>query len=799
MPNDYQPETLEASVQKTWEKAALFHAALSSSKPRFYCLSMMPYPSGELHMGHVRNYVIGDVIARYERMRGKNVMQPMAWDAFGLPAENAAIARKLAPNQWTRNNIDAMRSQLKTLGLSYDWSREITTCDPSYYRWEQWLFVQLIKKGLAYKKKSWVNWDPVDQTVLANEQVVDGKGWRSGAPIERREIAQWFLKITDYADALLNDLETLDWPPSVIQMQRNWIGKSTGVEITFAVEDEKVSIFTTRPDTLMGVTYLGLATEHPLVKKAALKNPALKKFLDTCKQMKVAEADVETQEKCGINTGLFATHPITQEKLPVWATNFVLMDYGSGAVMAVPAHDARDHAFAIKYALPIKPVIEPLTGDWDFQKAAMTDDGKLIHSGQFDGLIGENAVKVIQDFLVKEKMGKMCVHFRLRDWGIWGTPIPVVHCDKCGDVPVDESDLPVLLPTHLIPDGKGSPLANDKDFYETTCPTCHGAAKRETDTMDTFMESSWYYARIASYDCDTAILDARANDWAPVDQYVGGIEHAVLHLLYARFMHKVLRDLGFLKSNEPFKRLLTQGMVIKDGTKMSKSKGNVVAPAPFIQKYGADTVRLFMMFASPPEQNLEWSDAGVEGAYRFLKKLWRFADSNSAILSDKNSVKVSNDKNYGEIQKILQQANQDMERQQFNTVVSACMKLFNVLQTLPNDSALLPTGFKILLQLLAPIAPHMADYWWGKINQGASIVTTHWPAVDAAALDIDQYELIIQINGKLRGKISVSSDENEAAIKEKVLLLAEIQKHIQGKKVQRIIVVPKRLINIVVS
>lgn len=807
MYTDYNPAEIESTLQQEWKKNAAFAAKEEDGREKFYCLSMLPYPSGELHMGHTRNYTIGDVIARYQRMKGKNVLQPMGWDAFGLPAENAAISRQLAPNVWTRNNIEKMRAQLQQLGLAIDWSREITTCDPSYYRWEQWLFIQLFKKGLAYKKKSWVNWDPVDQTVLANEQVVDGKGWRSGAPVQRREISQWFLKITDYAEELLTRLDELtQWPQQVVHMQRNWIGKSEGVEIDFAVDESHVTIFTTRPDTLMGVTYLSIAIEHPLAAQAAEKNHALKTFIENNKKTSVAEADIATLEKCGCDTGLFAIHPITQKKIPIWATNFVLMEYGSGAVMAVPAHDERDYEFAKKYQLKIQPVIKaPET--WDFNAAAYTDYGTLIHSEKFNGLQGQEAIATINNYLIEKKIGKKRVHYRLRDWGIsrqryWGTPIPMVHCEYCGDVPANENELPVILPDNLMPAGAGSPLASCAEFYNTTCPACGKKAKRETDTMDTFMESSWYYARYCSFNQHNAILDERVNYWMSVDQYVGGIEHAVLHLLYARFMHKILRDIGVLHSNEPFKKLLTQGMVLKDGAKMSKSKGNIVAPEYIIEKYGADTARLFMMFAAPPDLSLEWSDAGVEGAYRFLKKVWKLA-SHIKIKTETHIdfSKTALQKQYHDMQLILQQATQDMERQQFNTVVSACMKLLNLLQEIDTTSELnmqfVCEGTGILLRILAPIVPHIADHLWRTLALGHDIMKANWPIVNNDALKISQFEMVIQVNGKLRGKMNVSAEQNEASIKSQALAESSIQPFIQNKAIQRVIVIPKKLINIV--
>lgn len=810
--HEYHPESIESAAQAEWEKTAVFTATESSddTREKYYCLSMLPYPSGELHMGHTRNYTIGDVISRYQRMQGKNVMQPMGWDAFGLPAENAAIQRQLAPSIWTRNNIEKMRAQLKQLGLAIDWSREIATCDVEYYRWEQWLFIQLVKKGLAYKKKSLVNWDPVDQTVLANEQVIDGKGWRSNAPVERREIAQWFLKITDYAEDLLTSLDELTgWPEQVVQMQRNWIGKSQGTTIHFSVENAKkpLTVYTTRADTLMGVTYLAIAIEHPLAKEAAENNPLLKQFLADNKKSGVSEADIATQEKSGMDTGLYAIHPITQKKIPIWVTNFVLMDYGSGAVMSVPAHDERDHEFAQKYHLPMQPVITA-PDQWDFQKAAYTEYGVLMQSDQFDHLQGRDAISAIQQYLITNNIGEITTNYRLRDWGIsrqryWGTPIPMVHCDACGDVPVKESDLPIRLPEDLIPTGAGSPLATCEAFYQTTCPDCGKPAKRETDTMDTFMESSWYYARYCSHNQHTKMLDDRANYWTPVDQYIGGIEHAVLHLLYARFMHKVLRDLAILQSNEPFKKLLTQGMVLKDGAKMSKSKGNVVAPEPLIKSYGADTVRLFMMFAAPPEQSLEWSDAGVEGAFRFLKKLWKFATGlqkvSHADIAFENTTLQSV---YRDMQHIVQQANQDMERQQFNTVVSACMKLLNLLQTVTPenevDHQFLSHGCSVLLRLLSPIVPHMTHHLWKSLGFGDTILEAAWPAVNLNALQNSQIEMMIQVNGKLRGKIAVSPDEEEAVIKKLALDSDAAQRSIEGNVVKRVIVVKNRLVNIVI-
>ena len=631
MDEHYNPQTLEKAAQEQWLANSSFAVKQDDAREKFYCLAMFPYPSGQLHMGHVRNYTIADVIARYQRMQGKNVLQPMGWDAFGLPAENAAIKNNVPPAQWTAQNIDYMRRQLQRLGFAYDWDRELATCDPDYYRWEQWFFTRLFEKGLVYKKMATVNWDPVDQTVLANEQVIDGRGWRSGALVERREIPQWFIKITDYADQLLDDLDQLDqWPEQVLTMQRNWIGRSEGVDLDFTLTDgTPLSVYTTRPDTLMGVTYLAIALQHPMARTAAKGNPELAAFIESQSNIKVAEADMATMEKVGMATGLKATHPLTGEELPIWAANFVLMTYGSGAVMSVPGHDQRDWEFATRYGLPITQVVAPTHDQTcDLSVAAFTEKGVLINSGELDGLDFQQAFSTIADRLQAEGKGKRSVNFRLRDWGVsrqryWGAPIPIINCDSCGAVAVPAEDLPVVLPTDIKFVGEGSPLKQMPEFYETRCPSCGKDATRETDTFDTFMESSWYYARYACANNDQTMLDAEANYWAPVDQYVGGIEHAILHLLYSRFFHKLMRDEGLVSTDEPFIRLLTQGMVLKDGVKMSKSKGNTVDPQSLIDRYGADTVRLFSMFAAPPEQSLEWSDSGVEGANRFLKRLWK--------------------------------------------------------------------------------------------------------------------------------------------------------------------------------
>lgn len=632
MEEQYNPQMIEENAQRYWQEKNCFNVIEDVNKEKFYCLSMFPYPSGSLHMGHVRNYTIGDVITRYNTMLGKNVLQPMGWDAFGLPAENAAIKNNIPPAVWTRQNIKHIREQMMRIGFAYDWSREITTCDPDYYRFEQWFFLRLFKKGLVYKKNAEVNWDPVDQTVLANEQVVNGRGWRSGALVERREIPQWFLKITAYAEELLKDLDLLEhWPQQVKTMQRNWIGRSEGVDIKFNIpKHDALTIFTTRPDTLYGVTYIAIAPQHTLAKQLAAHNAELKEFIESCRNIKLAEADIATMEKRGMPLGLSAIHPLTGVAIPIWIANFVLMEYGSGALMAVPAHDQRDFEFATKFNLPIKQVIKPPEGKvCDLNQGAYTEPGVLIASAEFTGFTSEQASNAIASHLEALELGERKVNFRLRDWGVsrqryWGTPIPIINCANCGAVPVPENDLPVILPEDVQFTGVNSPLKTMPEFYQTTCPKCGEPAERETDTFDTFMESSWYYARFACKKQNKVMLDGRANYWLPVDQYIGGIEHAVLHLLYARFFHKLMRDEGLLNSDEPFIRLLSQGMVLNNGAKMSKSKGNVVDPQTLIERYGADTVRLFTMFAAPPEQSLEWSDSGVEGAHRFLKRLWAF-------------------------------------------------------------------------------------------------------------------------------------------------------------------------------
>jgi leucyl-tRNA synthetase len=827
MEEQYNPQAIEAHAQQYWEDKNCFQVVEDLNKEKFYCLTMFPYPSGRLHMGHVRVYTLGDVIARYQYMLGKNVMQPMGWDAFGLPAENAAIKNNILPAKWTRQNIEHMRKQMQQMGLGYDWSREVTTCDPDYYRWEQWFFLRLYKKGLVYKKNAEVNWDPVDQTVLANEQVVNGRGWRSGALVERKEIPQWFLKITAYAEELLTDLDKLEqWPHQVKTMQRNWIGRSLGLEIRFDVKDhEALTIFTTRPDTLFGVTYVAVAPQHPLTKKLAETNPDLQSFIESCRNIKMAEADVATMEKRGMPLGIHAIHPLTGQAIPIWVANFVLMEYGSGALMAVPAHDQRDFEFAINYHLPIKEVIKPSDGSLaDITRKAMTEPGELVDSEAFTGLSSSQAFDAIAEHLESQGIGQRKVHYRLRDWSVarqryWGAPIPIIHCPQCGDVPVPDKDLPVILPEDVHFSGVSSPLKSTPSFYETTCPTCQGAATRETDTFDTFMESSWYYARFACKKQSKAMLDGRVNYWVPVDQYVGGIEHAVLHLLYARFFHKLMRDEGLLNSDEPFTRLLSQGMVLNKGAKMSKSKGNVVDPQMLIERYGADTARLFMMFAAPPEQNLEWSDSGIEGAQRFLKRLWSFCYENKARVQKQNRLPKTSFQNatnwdmadtgqldvLRQLYDILDQAKFDYERQQYNTVVSGCMKILNLLAKLPKpengcediEDIIIHKGLSILLRLLAPITPHITHQLWLDLHYEGIILEASWPKSSPIVFKQDTIELVVQVNGKLRSKIRVPESAGADVIENKLKEDAKVQQALQGQVIKKIITVPGKLVNVV--
>ena len=821
MDERYIPHEIEEQAQNYWNKKQSFNVSEDLNKEKFYCLSMFPYPSGSLHMGHVRNYTLGDVISRYQRALGKNVLQPIGWDAFGLPAENAAIKHGIHPAEWTKQNIASMRTQLLRLGNAYDWRREITTCDPCYYRWEQWFFIKLYEKGLVYKKNSVVNWDPIDQTVLANEQVVDGRGWRSGALVERKEISQWFIKITAYADELLRDLDTLEhWPDQVKQMQRNWIGRSEGAQIYFKVNDytKRLKIYTTRPDTLMGATYLAVAPDHPLAKLAAADNPAVHDFIASCNEGRIAEAELATMEKRGIDTGFKAIHPITNEILPVWIANFVLMQYGSGAVMSVPAHDQRDWEFAHKYDLPIKQVIQSI--DHDYASSAYTGDGVLINSVEFNGLESEKAKVVITEHLESQNNGKATVNYRLRDWGVsrqrsWGTPIPMIICDECGIVPVPEQDLPVQLPDNIEFTGHGSPLAQCNEFIHVVCPKCGQDAMRESDTFDTFIESSWYYARFACKGQTSVMLDDRAKYWTPVDQYIGGIEHAVMHLLYARFFHKLMRDEGLLNSDEPFKALLSQGMVLKGGQKMSKSVGNTVNPDQLIDIYGADTARLFVMFAAPPEQSLEWSDSGVEGSHRFLKRLWNFAYKNQAVFIEINEAVVDGNvmvqwqqsdsrlkKSRLVVHQIVQQATHDYERQQFNTVVSGCMKLLNelVAYELQNedDKYFLHSGISFLLRLLAPITPHICHALWQQLGFEKAIIDASWPKFDKSALKTEEVDFVVQINGKLKAKFTANADSTSDELIE--LAKQQVANLLQDKVLKKSIVVAHRqLINLVVG
>jgi len=817
MDQEYQPGKIEAAVQAKWEKTQAFNVSEDTTKEKFYCLSMFPYPSGKLHMGHVRNYTIGDVISRYQRMQGKNVLQPMGWDAFGLPAEGAAIKNNVAPAKWTYENIDYMRGQLQRLGFAYDWDREIATCNPKYYRWEQWFFTKLYEKGLVYKKTAMVNWDPVDQTVLANEQVIDGKGWRSGATVERREIPQWFLKITDYADELLEDLEKLEgWPDAVKTMQANWIGRSEGVEVEFQVEgtDETLTIYTTRPDTIMGVSYLAVAAEHPLALAVAEEDAQVRAFVEECKSGSTSEVAMETMEKKGMPLNINLIHPVSKETIPLWTANFVLMGYGTGAVMAVPAHDQRDWEFAQQYDIPLKAVVFPTDGsEVNLSHAAFVEKGVLKNSGQFDGLTSADAFDAIADFLEKQNYGKRKINYRLRDWGIsrqryWGCPIPIINTQDGKALGVPENDLPVVLPEDIEFEGISSPIKSMPEFINAQSPDGTGDATRETDTFDTFFESSWYFARYCCPDNEDSMLDERANYWLPVEQYIGGIEHAILHLLYARFFHKLMRDLGLVKTDEPFSNLLTQGMVLKDGSKMSKSKGNTVDPQELIDQYGADTVRLFMMFASPPEQSLEWSDSGVEGAYRFLKRLWKLANEHinngkQAIL-DSAGLTAEQKEVRRRIHLTIDKVNDDIGRRYtFNTAIAAVMEMINALSRMTletdNDHAIMREGVETAVLLLSPIVPHITDELWLALGHTEALIDAPWPQTDQGALEQDEIELVVQVNGKLRGRISISKDADQATIEETAKNDENVAKNLDGKTIRKVIVVPNRLVNIVVA
>ena len=852
MQDAYDPAAVEREAQAFWKSRDSFRSIEDRAKQKFYCLSMFPYPSGKLHMGHVRNYTIGDVLTRYYRMRGYNVLQPMGWDAFGLPAENAAMANRVPPAKWTYSNIATMKGQLQSLGFALDWSRELATCKPDYYRWNQWLFTRLFRKGLAYKKTGVVNWDPVDQTVLANEQVIEGRGWRTGALVEKREIPMYFLRITAYAEELLSALDHLPgWPEQVKLMQKNWIGKSDGVRVGFPYELEKEKhvlwVFTTRADTLMGATFCAVAAEHPIAAFASQRNPEVKAFVEECKRGPAREAELAQIEKKGVPTGLHVLHPLTNEKIPVWVANYVLMGYGEGALMAVPAHDERDMEFALKYKLPIKPVIRHPLGDsvpapW---KPEYAEYGTCINSGKYDGLDFQAATDAIAADLKSKDLGEKQTQWRLRDWGIsrqryWGCPVPIIHCPSCGDVPVPEEQLPVVLPENLVPDGTGNPLAKMPAFFETKCPGCGRPAKRETDTMDTFVDSSWYFARFACPGQDRAMVDERASYWMPVDQYIGGIEHAILHLLYSRFFQRVMRDETGLMPDvaEPFTNLLTQGMVLaesyytdasgrrewvnpadvsvekdskgkivsarrsKDGVAvlydgvgtMSKSKNNGVDPQALIDQYGADTARFYTMFAAPPTNTLEWSDESVEGSYRFLKKVWDFAFRFS---NAKRSANLDRQIRY-QIHLELKKANDDIERQKFNTVASACMKILNALEDLADWDATTEEGLSILLRVLSPIAPHITHHLWRELKFGEDIMKAPWPEPAADALEQDEVELVVQVNGKLRGSIRVPKAADRAAIEELARANPNVQRFVAGQNVKKVVVVPGRLVNLVV-
>jgi leucyl-tRNA synthetase len=819
MQEHYDPQRLEREAQAFWQEHASFVARDDFSREKFYCLSMFPYPSGKLHMGHVRNYTISDVIARYQRMLGKNVLHPMGWDAFGLPAENAAIANRTAPATWTYANIADMRRQLQALGFSFDWSREIATCRPEYYRWEQWFFTRLYEKGLVYKKMSTVNWDPVDQTVLANEQVIDGRGWRSGAPIERRDIPQWFIRITAYAEELLADLDKLEhWPEQVRTMQRNWIGKSRGVNLRFGLQtpvagQNALEVYTTRPDTLMGATYLSLAATHPVSLALAENNPELAAFIEECRHGSVAEADLAQQEKRGMDTGLTAIHPLTGDAVPVWVANYVLMDYGSGAIMAVPAHDQRDWEFARRYDLPLRVVVSDADGQApDISEESYTGHGRLINSGDYDGLDFEAAFDAIGAALAERGAGEVTTQYRLRDWGVsrqryWGAPIPMLNLPEGGEIPIPADRLPALLPEDVVMDGVSSPLKADPEWRQFELDGRQ--LERETDTFDTFMESSWYYARFTCPDYEDGMLDSeRANYWLPVDQYVGGIEHAILHLLYARFFHKLMRDEGLVTSDEPFTRLLTQGMVLKDGAKMSKSKGNTVDPQALIDAYGADTVRLFSMFAAPPEQSLEWSDSAVEGAHRFLKRLWRFVaehvEQGPAPSLDTDALDAAQRDLRRKTHETIAKVSDDYGRRlTFNTAIAAIMELCNDIGRLEGDApasrSVMDEALNAVVLMLCPIVPHLCHHLWQRLGHDGDVMVAPWPQVDDSALARDSIEMVVQVNGKVRAKMTVPADIDREAAEESALAQPNAQRFLEGKTVRKVIVVPGKLVNIVVG
>ena len=818
MQQEYNAKLIEKEAQDYWKKNNSFVVTEDPTKEKYYCLSMLPYPSGRLHMGHVRNYSIGDVISRHQKMLGKNVMQPIGWDAFGLPAENAAIKNEVPPAGWTYENIGHMKKQLIELGFGYDWTRELATCHPEYYKWEQWFFIKLFKKGLVYKKKAIVNWDPVDQTVLANEQVVEGCGWRSGAPVEKKEISQWYMKITDYADELLADIQKLDgWPDAVRIMQTNWIGKSVGLDINFKIdESSSLMVYTTRPDTLFGVTYLAIAAEHPIAIEAGKNDQKIQTFLEECKKMETAEASIETMEKKGVDSGVKCLHPLTGKEVSIWIANFVLMGYGTGAVMSVPAHDQRDYEFAKKYNIPKLDVISDIDGYVDTTNEAYVEKGVLINSGEFTGLGFDEAFEAISKKLSSLSLGEEKTNYRLRDWGVsrqryWGCPIPIINCPKCGDVPENLDKLPVRLPENVAIDGAGSPLKKLPKFVNTECPKCSSKAQRETDTFDTFFESSWYFARYTCVDQKEAILDERANYWLPVDQYIGGIEHAILHLLYSRFFTKLLRDEGIVKAGEPFANLLTQGMVLKDGAKMSKSKGNTVDPQEMISKYGADTARLFILFAAPPTQDLEWSDSGIEGAHRFINKFFRlvtgFIDSKIGIKIFEIDPSNLNEEQSSVRQKThlaLQKVGDDFgRRHSFNTAIATMMELNNSISRFKDTSeqgmAIKQEAIEIMVKCLSPVIPHVCHHLWLLLGREGAVVNSNWPEVDESALVQENVQIIAQVNGKLRAKIMAPLDSKNQVIEEIALCDEKIKKFTMNKQILKVIVVPNKLINIVVK
>jgi leucyl-tRNA synthetase len=861
MQERYEPAVVEPEARAYWDEHRTFAVTEDPGREKYYCLCMFPYPSGRLHMGHVRNYTIGDVLSRYMRMQGYNVLQPMGWDAFGLPAENAAMAHGVPPAKWTFDNIEYMKRQLKALGFGIDWDREVATCRPDYYRWNQWLFLRMLEKGIAYRTTGVVNWDPVDQTVLANEQVIDGRGWRTGAIVEKREIPMYYLRITEYAEDLLGALDSLPgWPERVRLMQENWIGRSEGLEIEFEIEgaDDRLRIYTTRPDTLFGVTYMAVAAEHPLAQRAAAGSPDLQAFLAECQRTGVTEAALETMEKRGMPLGIHAIHPFTGDRVPVWVANFVLMGYGTGAVMAVPAHDQRDWEFARRYGLRIHQVIQPADGSLaDMDAGAFLEHGRLINSGQFDGLDFDEAFDAFAKVVEAQGRGKRRVNYRLRDWGIsrqryWGCPIPLIHCADCGVVPVPDEQLPVVLPEGLVPDGSGNPLAKSAAFLACTCPKCGKAARRETDTMDTFVDSSWYFFRYASAGNDRAMVDERARYWMPVDQYIGGIEHAILHLLYSRFWTRVMRDLGLTEVDEPFTNLLTQGMVLNEvffrkpasgrityynpadvdvrvdekgarigavlradgepvesggiGT-MSKSKGNGVDPQALVEQYGADTARLFMMFAAPPEQTLEWSDEGVEGSFRFMKRLWKAVHQHVAAgpapQLDRDALDGTQRALRRQVHETLAKVTVDIGRRRtFNTAIAAVMELMNSLGRFEDRSAqgraVVQEGLETAVLVLSPVVPHACHVLWRELGHATAVVDARWPAVDPQALQRESIEVVVQVNGKLRGRVTVPADADESRVREAALADEGVQRYVEGKPVRKFIYVPGKLANVVV-